>query len=110
MPKAAKLISFEEARKLAEADARENLKVFMTDPATPPLRHEYLEAEHCWMFFRNLNIKLPDPGSVDGMIPDCAYCFSKSGEGREVADLSDDPVKCREYLQKMSDYFKEKGL
>jgi hypothetical protein len=110
MNRSYRAITFAEARAQAENTARRRLKNFMSDPNMPALRDEYLEAEHCWMFFRNLDIKLPDPASVDGLLPSDAYCWSKHGEGRLVADFSDDPAKCRAYLQKMSDYFKEKGL
>jgi hypothetical protein len=103
-------ITFDQARKEAENEARRSLRNFMSDPDMPALRDEYLEAEHCWMFFRNPDIKFPDRASGDGMLPDGAYCWSKHGEGRVVADFSDDPAKCRAFLQKMSDYFKEKGL
>jgi hypothetical protein len=103
-------ITFAEARARAENEARSTLKNYTTDPNMPVLRDEYLEAEHCWMFFRNPDIKFPDLASGDGFLPSWAYCWSKHGEGRAVADFSDDPAKCRAYLQKMSDYFKEKGL
>jgi hypothetical protein len=105
-----KEITYADARVRAEKTARRELAYYISDPDMPALRDEYLEAENCWMFFRNLAIKLPDPTSVDGMLPSWAYCWSKRGEGRIIADLSDDPAKCRAYLQKMSDYFKEKGL
>jgi hypothetical protein len=82
----------------------------MKDHKTSVLRDDYLEAENCWMFFRNKEIKLPDSRSVDGLLPTWAYCWSKCGEGRLVYDFSDDPQRCRAYLQELSDYFKAKDL
>jgi hypothetical protein len=104
------LITFEQARKKAEESARRAQAYFMTDADMPALREEHLEAENCWMFFRNKDIKLPDPSTIDGLLPDGAYCISKRGEGRIVPDFSDRPKECRDYLERISDYFKEKGL
>lgn len=95
-------ISFIEAKKLAEEAARINLSIFLSDPSIDLLRDEYLETEYCWMFFRNQGIIVPPEGSLRG---DWAYAVSKRGQIRQIADLSDDPIKLNAYLIKMSDYF-----
>jgi hypothetical protein len=74
----------------------------MADPSTDPLSGKVMEAENCWIFFRNKDIHVPSEGAMRG---DWAYAVSKDGDFRQVYDLSDDSQKCADYLQFMSDYF-----
>jgi hypothetical protein len=102
MQKLNKEVSFCDAKNLAELSALGNLKNFLKDEKTSLLREDYLEAEHCWVFFRNKEIIVPPESSLGG---DCAYAVSKAGEVRQIADLSSDNEQSLAYLQKMSDYF-----
>ena len=58
------------------------------------------------MFFRSRDIAIP-PGQ--GM-RNGAYAVSKRGEARYVGDFSYDPKLTEEYLQKMSDYYRDRGV
>ncbi|MFC5475789.1 hypothetical protein [Paraherbaspirillum soli] len=98
-------ITFEQAKRLAEESASFFLSDFLKDAATPLLQEHYLEAEHCWMFFRNKDIAIPP----DRPFCDGAYAISKKGNGSYIADLSDNPEKLQAYLQTMSNYFKQRG-
>jgi len=101
MTKQWKNISIIEARTIAEAAARLNLQGFLTDESVTLLRAEVLEAEHCWMFFRNPEIYVPADSALIG---DWAYVVSRYGDVRDVADLYGQQGLI-EYLKKMSDYF-----
>jgi hypothetical protein len=98
-------ITLEQARLLAEESAAFFLSEFRSDPSVPLLQEHYLEAEHCWMFFRNKNIVIP----FDRPFCDGAYVVSKRGNGRSVADLSEKPMEAQAYLQKLSEHFKERN-
>lgn len=100
-------ITFEQARIIAEETAIEELKTFMENPAMSVLREQYGEAEYCWFFFRNKQIEGP-PERV--LRWGRAYAVSKKGEVRLIADFSDEPEKLQEYLQVMSNHFKERKL
>lgn len=98
-------ITPEQARTLATDLALFHLGRFWVDKSIPLLQEENLEAEHCWMFFRNKAIVI----TQEGALTDWAYCVSKKGTARSTVDFSDDPVRLHEYLQIMSDHFKEHG-
>lgn len=98
-------ITLEHARTTAERGAHSLLKDFVRGESTPLLQESFLEADHCWMFFRNKDIAIPpEQGLCDG-----AYVVSKNGSLRHIVDFSADPEKLKAYLQTMSDYFKERG-
>jgi hypothetical protein len=97
--------TFEQAHESAESAARSHLKHFLDDESAPLLDERYLEAEHCWMFFRNKAIALPPEQSLRTG----AYVVSKRGNTRYIADFSEDPVMLEEYLVTMSNYFRDHG-
>lgn len=99
-------MTLEQARKVASDLALSHLSIYWNDKSIPLLQTENLEAEHCWLFFRNRAILIPQEGSL----AEWAYCISKKGTARSIVDFSDDPVRLYEYLQIMSNYFKERGL
>lgn len=94
-------ISLEQARQIAEEQALINLSnVALAKERL--LQQFYLEADNCWMFFRNKEIALPADAQL-GM--EWAYVVSKHGKFCLVEDFSNDEQKLREYLKKnMSDY------
>lgn len=94
-------ITIEHAKKIAEEVARQGLESYLAYPHQKLLRDEFSEGQNCWFFFRNPEIKI----SKGDIIADCAYCVSKRGECRTIADFHDDPEKLANYLQIMSDYF-----
>lgn len=100
-------ITFMEAIKLAEDSARKNLERYIDSPTIPILDERFEEAECCWFFFRNKQIEGPPEQALRW---DCAYAVSKKGDVSIIGDLSDEPEKLTEYLQVMSNYFKERGL
>lgn len=104
MTSATENISVAHARELAEESARGNLKHFVSNSSIPLLRSSFLEAEFCWIFFRNESIEVPADKALAG---NWAYAVSKKGAVRQIADLSDDSEKMLEYLKKMSKYFED---
>ena len=101
-----KTCTFNQAKKLAEEAALDDLAEFMGDPTMNVLDDMYVEAEYCWFFFRNKQIQGPPERVLRWKR---AYAVSKKGGLRVIADYSKDPVRLQEYLQIMSNHFKEKG-
>ncbi|NGZ77916.1 hypothetical protein [Saccharibacillus alkalitolerans] len=52
-------ISFEQAEKIAERAAFEQLQPFMNNSRVNVLDENFFEAECCWFFFRNRQIEGP---------------------------------------------------
>jgi hypothetical protein len=102
-----KQITLEEAKKLAEKDARHALARFLPEPSAHVFEDFYLEEQGGWMFFRNRVIVIPPEHSLTG---DWAYVVSKHGEVRQFPDLFCDLVKAKEHHKKLSDYFLANGL
>jgi hypothetical protein len=98
-------LKLEDARDIARRAAWEDCRSFYTGDPGGVLEDRYLEAEHCWMFFRSRAIENP-PGSL------CASAFTVSRHGRVslIPDYSGDEQTLREYLQTMSDYHARKGF
>ncbi len=101
-----KQITFETARTIAENAARDQLEEYVNEEMLF-LDTEYKEAEYCWFFFRNKNIVGPPEQALRW---DCAYAISKKGEVSVIGDFSKDAKKLEDYLQKMSNYFRDRGL
>lgn len=96
-------INFDEARKIAEEQARLSLGPYMPDPTVEPLdQGRLLEAEHCWMFFKNPQILVPEHG---WFVRQAAYAVSKRGSFSMIHDYSYDPVQLQAYLHTLSNYF-----
>ena len=68
-------ISVEQARKIAEEAASPWLSSLVKNPSIPLLSEHYIEAEHCWIFFRNKDIFIPS----DRPFSSGAYAVSKKG-------------------------------
>ena len=98
-------ISQSQARALAEQHSRAELGDFAW-VASRVLRDDYLEAEHCWMFFMSDAVVLPIDAAVDGK---WAHVISKKGKYAMVRDYSSDADKLQGYLQTVSEYFRERG-
>lgn len=94
-------ISLEQARKIAEEQAKMNLSS-LGSAGGSFLQPSYLEAENCWMFFRDKGISVPADAHL-GI--EWAYVVSKRGKFSLVQDFSSDSEKLHDYLKKMSDYF-----
>jgi hypothetical protein len=95
-------ITFEKGKQLAEEAAMEEIGGFRKSNKMPVLSGEYVEAECCWVFFRNKRIQIPE-----GFLRNYAYAVSKKGHVILIVDFSDDPLKLKEYLKKFSDHLKE---
>jgi hypothetical protein len=98
-------IDLEQARRIAEAQASLNLAGYVTE-GEGVLQPEYLEGDHCWMFFRDKKNKIP-ANALLGI--EWAYVVSKYGKFSLVEDFSDDGEKLLEYLEVMSAYFARRG-
>lgn len=97
---------------ISEAEARQKAEHCFVEmipymaQASAVLDVRFLEAENCWMFFRNREI---DTGE-GGFFTDTACAVSKRGEVRTINDFSANEEELMRYLQAMSDHFGERGL
>ena len=98
-------ITFKEAKAIAEEDARKNLYEFREDISQAFLREEFLEAECCWIFFRNKEITGPPERALTW---DCAYAVSKKGNCYTIADRSDEPEELNKYISHFSSHLKRR--
>jgi hypothetical protein len=96
-------ITFEQAREIARKLAMRDLqKIAELDPSDA-LSSSHLEAEHCWFFFRNPSLKLPETDWFERAYS--VYAVSRRGSARLVNNFSDTPLRQDEYLAVMSAYF-----
>ena len=93
-------MNFDEARKRAVRDAIFDVGHLYEGEPDQILEDHFEEAEHCWMFFRNRSIDVPEAS-----LRNFAYVFGKHGGGRCVNDYWDEPTRLAEYLKTCSDYF-----
>lgn len=100
-----KAISQSQARALAEQHGRAALGEFAY-AATRVLRDDYLEAEHCWMYFISDACVLPADAALGTK---WAHVVSKRGTYAMVQDFSGDADRLKAYLQTMSEYFFKGG-
>ncbi|RJX39110.1 hypothetical protein D3P09_16585 [Paenibacillus pinisoli] len=100
-------ITLEDARELANQVAYSKLSEYRRYESIPLLREEYHEAECCWFFFRNKEIEGPDDGFRSW---DYAYSVSKKRNVSTVVDLTNEPEKLKDYIEKFSGRCKELGL
>ncbi len=105
MDKQLKQISLLQARAIAEQHAFADLKEF-AGSFSQVLKDDYLESEHCWMFFRKEEINVPSDATLGIK---WAYVVSKKGTYSMVQDFSDDQQKLQAYINSMSDHFQERG-
>ncbi|KQV49120.1 MULTISPECIES: hypothetical protein [unclassified Duganella] len=98
-------ISLTQARAIAQKNAYLSLKAYCESPEET-LKTEYLEGDHCWMFFRSEKICVPENNTLGIK---WAFVVSKKGKYSMVQDFSDDKQRVREYLKTMSDYFFRRG-
>ncbi len=98
-------LSLSQARGIAEQHARADLEAFAS-LSCQLLKIEYLEAEHCWMFFRSEEIHVPAEATLGIK---WAYAVSKNGTCSMVQDFSDDQEQLQAYLQTLSDRFHQRG-
>ncbi|MHA6820053.1 hypothetical protein ACQUKI_00655 [Ralstonia pseudosolanacearum] len=98
-------ITLDEARAIAERNARADLQPFATEGARV-LADGQLEAEACWMFFRSKEIHVPVEATLGVR---WAYVVSKKGTSSMVQDFSGDPVRLAAYLEELSEHFKKRG-
>jgi hypothetical protein len=96
------IISYKQAREIASKAAFEALTAFFDGTPKDALREYSIEGEHCWFFFRNTSIDIPEEMAFGRNF---AYAVSKKGALRYVYDFSYDTEKLTEYLRVMSDYF-----
>lgn len=95
-----KEFTFDDAKKIAEDMAFQELHDI--SEAVSLIDEYFIEADNCWMFFRNRDIAVPN----ERWFGTGAYIVSNTGEARYIADFYDDSNKAKDYLYLMSEYFK----
>ena len=104
-----KVVTLDEARELARRTGAESWSRYIPQDCDDCLVERYLEAEHCWFFFRNPEIIVPDENWFARSYT--AIAVSKFGTVRSITDFSGDPDRLADYLNLMSAYFahRERG-
>jgi hypothetical protein len=97
------IVTLNEARELARRAGKSYWRKYIPADCRDCLSEHYLEAEHCWFFFRNPSIVVPEEDHLVRSY--AAYAVSKQGDVRSIADLSSDPEKLTDYLNLFSAYF-----
>ena len=97
------ILTLDEARKLARRDGQKYWERYIPADCIDCLSEHYLEAEHCWFFFRNPRIMVPEEDHIVRAYS--AYAVSKHGTVRNIVDYSADPEKLADYLNTFSAYF-----
>lgn len=95
------MISQSQARALAEQHSRVGLGDFAY-AAARVLRDDFLEAEHCWMYFMSDAYVQPEDAAPGVKY---AHVVSKQGNYARVPDVSDDAAKLQASLQAISQQF-----
>lgn len=94
-------ISLERAKFLAKQEAYSELKDFIQSKSHEVLDNYYLEAEHCWIFFKHPSIVIPK-----NRLYFRAFAVGDQGGCRLVYDLRDEPDKMQKHLSDLSNYFR----
>jgi hypothetical protein len=104
-----RILTLSEARELARREGAASWKRYIPQDCSDCLSERYLEAEHCWFFFRNPVIVVPDENWFAYAYS--AIAVSKLGDVRSIKDFSHEPEKLTDYLNLMSAYFahRERG-
>jgi hypothetical protein len=98
-------ISFEQAKAKAEAGFSSLFVDGIPKDAGAILSEFYLEAEYCWMFFRNKALIVRE----EFIMSEAAISVSRMGRVSWIADLSDEPERLKIYIAEMSDYYRQNG-
>lgn len=101
-----KPIDWQQARQLAEQAVMRDVDSYESREVQKALEDEFLEAEHCWIFFRNREISVrPEKWFTRAYN---AFAISKTGAFSQIATLEYDEAQLNAYLNVMSDYFARK--
>jgi hypothetical protein len=95
------MITYEQARKLAEVDAYKRAPGLLEESISP-LRDFVVVGEACWLFFLVREISW---GGGEQFSPWDAYAVGHSGELRRIQNFDMDLEKLRIYAEVMSGYF-----
>jgi hypothetical protein len=104
-------LSVTEARELARAMALKTLKHLPQGTAfdgRDVLMDRCLTGEHCWFFFRDPAISIPETEPITKSYS--AYAVSRRGNILNIYDYSREPSKLEDHLALMSAYFAWKEL
>ena len=96
-------ITVTQAREKAVAAVLRDLSHYESKNIDYPLEEEFLEAEHCWFFFRKKAIVVMPEHWFTKTYD--TFAISKDGAFSQVTTLGFDDKQVKEYLQTMSNYF-----
>ena len=100
------MVTFEEARKLAEAEADSYFSNLVTETPSAWLGEKVLEERNCWLFLKVPNIKFRSD-SVSWA--DTAFVVSRRGTVLTVADHYENQDELKRYLRKLSEYLEARN-
>lgn len=100
------MLTFEEARKLAEAEAESYFSSLVDEIPKTWLSENVLEEDNCWLFLKGPNIRFR---SDSASWADTAFVVSRRGTVLTVADHHEDAVELKSYLQKVSAYLEARN-
>ena len=99
-------ISFERAKEIATESAREAFAQLLTVKNKEILSRNFLEAEHCWLFFKNEEIFVPVELSLS---LSWSYAVSKKGHVRQFYTF-ENIEEMKAALENLSQHFAERNL
>lgn len=101
------IITLNQARQMAEDAVMRDRSQYKSPEVQKALEDEFLEAENCWIFFRNKKIVvLPENWFTKAYV---AFAVSKRGSFSQVTAFDEDREQLLSYLQTMSEYFGRRG-
>jgi len=101
------LITLAQGRQVAEDAVMRDKIHYKNSELEQALEDDFLEAEHCWIFFRNRNIVvLPENWFTKSY---GAFAVSKKGAFSQITAFEEDRAQLLAYLQTMSEYFGRRG-
>lgn len=100
-------ITLAQGRQLAEDAVMRDKGHYENSEFEQALEDDFLEAEHCWIFFRNRKIiVLPENWFTKSY---AAFAVSKKGALSQITAFEDEQAQLLAYLQTMSEYFGQRG-
>jgi hypothetical protein len=101
-----KMISLEQARVLAEENAKSCFADFVMVVPNNWLREAVFEEKNCWLFLKNKSLVYRENCE---QWTDAAIVISKKGKVMVVADHHEDEAALKGYLEKISIYLEARG-
>jgi len=102
-----KIITLVQGRQIAEDAVVRDKSYYENSELDRALEGDFLEAEHCWIFFRSKTIVVSKKNWFTKSY--AAFTVSKKGAISQITAFEEDRAQLLDSLQTMSDYFGRRG-